>query len=173
MATAILASLEPWRIAVCAILAMLAMGYVPLKKLVSKNLIATAAWTIAVITLPAFAPPSFHGEYMPAAACVALLMFANTTLCDLASINEDRLASVRSVSVCYGAGAAAWSAFFAAALGTGIAYAWEYWSLSLCAAGHAGLAIFYLRREATRWTRIAADAVLVLIPGPLALLFGR
>jgi 4-hydroxybenzoate polyprenyltransferase len=167
-ATAILAIQEEWRIAVCAVLALLAAAYIPLKRAVPKNVIATTAWTIAVIALPGHTLSEISANLLPAAAALALLVYANTTLCDLGTIAEDRRAGVRSLSTRFGS-RAAFAAFAVAGFGAVVAARYDFWGLCAAAVGHMILAMLVAKWPAMGSTWFVADAIITLVPGPLAL----
>lgn len=156
---------EPWRFQYVAGLSLLAGLYIPLKRRLPKNVIGTVAWTLAVSILPSVTEPEFKGNYLPAALVVAGIIFANTTLCDLKSIVNDRDRGVMSISTCFGPAVGRWSAFAVSLLAivTGVSAGWH--GLAATAAGHAILAVLMPRR-----IREWVDAVLVGFPGPLALL---
>lgn len=158
-ASLILLTSETWRVAVVFILAALAIGYVPLKRIIPKNAIAATAWTIAVVILPAPAAPGFTGEFLLPGLAIACIMFANTTICDFATIDLDRSRGVKSISVCYGVKAACIASCGVALTGIVLAMACDRNSLAATAALHAVIALRPLRLS-----RIGADAAL-LLPG--------
>ncbi len=170
LAAFVLAWFELWRVAVCTGLALLSMSYVPLKRVVPKNVLATTAWTLSVVILPGVTAPAWNGEFAAAAAAVACIMFANTTLCDLASMKDDKRERVRSITVCYGTTAATLASAVAAFAGTVIAVDANALGLTVTATTLAAISLLLMRSPAWFSARLSADAVITLLPGPIALL---
>ena len=168
--TAVLACTDIWRFQVCALLGVMAGGYVPLKRVIPKNMLTVPAWTIAVCALPFAEAPEFGGHFAGAAGAVALIMLANTVLCDLPNVEEDRLARVRAITVWFGVGIGATLAGSAAFLGTFSAIRHDHLGLAVTAASLLPLAILMGIDPHRRGARQAVDLVVTILPGPITLL---
>jgi 4-hydroxybenzoate polyprenyltransferase len=166
----VLACTAVWRFVICIILGLLAGGYVPLKRILPKNLLTVPAWTIAVCALPFDHAPDGSGRNIAAAIAVAYIILANTVLCDLSSVEEDRAAGVRGFAVRYGVGAGAIFAGLAAILGMFSAFRHELFGLSITAMSLIPIAIILGRDPRNRLARHAADLVLIVLPGPVSML---
>lgn len=166
----VLACTALWRFKVCVILGVLAGCYVPLKRVLPKNALTVPAWTIAVSALPFADAPDFSGRYAAAATAVALIMLANTVLCDLPDVEEDRRAGVRGIAARFGVRAGAVYAGVAALLGTASAAIHDHPGLAVTAASLVPLAVVLGRNPTTRWARQAVDLVVTVLPGPITLL---
>lgn len=169
--TAILACTAWWRFEVCAALGLIAGAYVPLKRFVPKNVLTTVAWTTAIATLPFAQRPPLDAVFGASVLSVALIMAANTVLCDIPDFAADRQAGVRGITPRFGprAGAAAAVAF--GGLGTVVAGDAGRWGLAVTAFGLALLAILLVRNPGRRVFRLLADALVTVIPGPVAWFF--
>jgi 4-hydroxybenzoate polyprenyltransferase len=170
LAALALAATAPWRMKVCTLLGVLAGAYVPLKRMIPKNLLTTTAWTIAVMGLPHADAPDFTDRHAAAWIAVALIMFANTTLCDLNSVEDDRRHGVRGLAPKFGATVAACVAGLAACAATASAVMHHHVGLACCAGTLAPLAILLGRNPANRRARFWTDLTLVIIPGPVELI---
>lgn len=170
LAGLILACTAVWRFQVCLLLGVLAGCYVPLKRVLPKNALTVPAWTIAVAALPFAAAPDFSGRHASAAAAVALIMLANTVLCDLPDVDEDRRAGVRGIAARFGVPVAALVAGFAATLGVVSAVRHHYLGLASTAASLVPLAVVLGRNPTHRWARLGVDLAVTLLPGPITLL---
>lgn len=166
----ILACTAAWRFTVCVALALLAITYVPVKRIVPKNVLTVSAWTAAVGTLPFAGAPELNGRFGAALLAVAFIMIANTVLCDVPDIADDRAAGVRGVAPRFGARFAAGWAGGAAVLGCLVSGASGQWSLTTTALSLVALAAVLGWNPQMNWPRTAADAVVTFLPGPLALI---
>ena len=97
LATGILSCSAWWRIWVCSVLALIAGAYVPLKRIIPKNVLTSVAWTTATATLPFSTRPTIDSTFIASVVTVALIMLANTILCDIPDVTADRQAGVRGV----------------------------------------------------------------------------
>ena len=97
-------------------------------------------------------------------------MFANTTLCDLATVSDDRLQRVRSITVCYGTTTATAASMAAAFAGTVFAVDAAAFGLAVTATTLAAIALVLMRSPRSFSARLSADAAITLLPGPLAML---
>lgn len=161
-----------WRLKVCVLLGVMAGGYVPLKRWVPKNVLTVPAWTIAISVLPFAEVPEFSGSHAAATVALALIITANTLLCDVGDIAADRAAGVVALAARFGAPAAATVAGCAGLLGAVAAVAGSKWSLALTALGMTALAFVLGRSPTKRWARLAVDGILTVLPGPLWFLIG-
>ena len=168
---AVLACTSGWRFRMCAVLAVIAGAYVPLKRVVPKNLLTTVAWTSATATLPFAAMPELDGTFAASVAAVAFIMGANTVLCDVPDVAADRAAGVKGITPRFGARAGRWAAAVCGASGALVAASVGRWGLAATAAALVGLAWLMARRPDHRGYRLWVDAVVTLIPGPMAWLF--
>lgn len=166
-----LACTAVWRFEVCVVLGVMAGGYVPLKRIIPKNMLTVPAWTIAVCALPFASAPDGTGRFAGAAAAVAMIMLANTVLCDLPNVEEDRRAGVLAFAARFGARAGAIFAGLAAVLGTASALRHDHWGLAVTAAALVPMAVLMGADPHRRGARQAVDLVVTLLPGPLTLLF--
>lgn len=170
-ATAALACTSAWRFRVCAALAVIAGAYVPLKRVVPKNLLTTAAWTAATATLPFSGMPRLDATFAASVAAVALIMAANTVLCDVPDVAADRAAGVKGITPRFGPRAGRWAAAICGAAAAFIAGSVGRWGLAMTAGALMTLAWLMARRPDHRGYRLWVDAVVTLLPGPLAWLF--
>ncbi len=90
LSTGLLACSAWWRMQVCCLLGIIAGAYVPLKRLVPKNVLTTVAWTAATSTLPFATQPAIDSVYLGTVVAVALIMLANTIVCDLPDYDIDK-----------------------------------------------------------------------------------
>lgn len=169
-ATAVLACSTWWRFKACAALAVIAAGYVPLKRRIPKNVLTTVAWTTAVATLPGLGPPPSDMAFGASVFAVAAIMAANTILCDLPDVEADRQAGVRGVTPRFGAGVGSLVAAGFGLAGAMVAGSAHRWGLATTAALLAVLAIALGRRPDRAGLRRLADAVVTVLPGPIALM---
>ncbi len=161
-----------WRFKVCLLLAVIAGAYVPLKRYIPKNVLTTVAWTAAVALLPFSGEPHADAAFGTAVAAVALIMAANTTACDIPDVLADRKAGVRGITPRFGPRA---GAIVSSGCGIGAALvAGSVGNHGLAVTGIclALLAVMLARNPGQRRYRLLADAVVTVIPGPLALLLG-
>lgn len=170
LATVGLALIEPWRIQICALLGVMAGGYVPLKRIIPKNLLTAPAWTIAVCVLPPATLPEFDSRFFWSILTVALIMLTNTVLCDLPNIEEDRRAGVRSFTVRFDYKAGAIFARFMALFAVFAGIRQGNLGLILTAMGLIPVAILMQINPHRRGARQMADLVVTIIPGPVTLL---
>ena len=98
-------------------------------------------------------------------------MLANTVLCDLPNVEEDRRAGVLAFAARFGARAGAVFAGLAAVLGTVSALRHDHWGLAATAAALVPMAVLMGADPHRRGARQAVDLVVTLLPGPLTLLF--
>jgi len=163
----ILACTAIWRFKVCLILGLIAAAYVPLKRYIPKNILTTFAWTAAVANLPFAEPPPWNATFYSAVMAVACIMAANTILCDIPDVDADRKAGVRGVTPWLGTRAGAFAAVTFALLGF-ISAGWVgRWGLAVTAATLAALALLLAKQPEQGRYRLAADAVVTLLPGPI------
>ncbi|CAN5354765.1 hypothetical protein BH11PLA2_BH11PLA2_19790 [soil metagenome] len=161
-----------WRFEISCLLGVLAGGYVPLKRMVPKNWLTVSGWTIAVTCLPFAAAPDFTDRHHAAWIAVALIMFTNTTLCDLNSVEEDRRNGVRGVAPYFGVRIAAMICDVSASLAVGIAAYHQHPGLTACAAVLVPLAVYLGRNPKNRTAHTLVDLAITLIPGPVTVLVG-
>lgn len=166
----ILACTALWRFLVCCVLGILAGGYVPLKRIIPKNLVAVPAWTIGCCALPFASAPEINGHLVASAVALALIVFANMVLCDIPNIEEDRLARVRAFAARFGAKAGAVFAGLAALLGAVIAIPFHHAGLGVAALCLIPLAVILGRAPMNHRARLAVDEVVIFLPGPITLL---
>jgi len=165
-----LACTAVWRFEVCVVLGVLTGFYVPLKRYIPKNMLTVPAWTIAVCALPFATAPDWSGQYTASALAVALIMLANTVLCDVPNVEEDREAKVRAFAARYGAEAGAVFACLAAIFGMVAAIGFDHVGLAVTAACLIPLAMVLGRNPIQHRARQAVDEVIVYLPGPITLL---
>jgi|688.fasta_scaffold66590_5 4-hydroxybenzoate polyprenyltransferase len=168
--TGVLACSSWWRFRACAVLAVMAGGYVPLKRHIPKNVLTTVAWTTAVATLPGAGSPPADAAFGASVLAVAAIMAANTILCDVPDVEADRRAGVRGITPRLGARAGSVVAAGFGVAGTLVAVSAGRWGLALTATTLAVLAIALGRRPERLQIRRLADAVVTVLPGPLAML---
>lgn len=168
--TGVLACSSWWRFRACAALAVIAGGYVPLKRHIPKNVLTTVAWTTAVATLPGAGSPPADAAFGASVLAVAAIMAANTILCDVPDVEADRRAGVRGITPRLGARAGGAVAAGFGVLGCAVALSADRYGLALTAGTLAVLAASLGRHPERLRLRRAADAVVTLLPGPLALL---
>jgi 4-hydroxybenzoate polyprenyltransferase len=171
IATGALACTDWWRVQVCAVLAVLAGAYVPLKRRIPKNVLTTVAWTAAVATLPFSGRPHMDPALGAAVFAVACIMAANTMLCDIPDFAADRRAGVVGITPKFGPRAGAIAAVTFGCLGSLVALWGGRWGLAATALGLAVLAIPLARNPSRVLFRHLADGLVTVLPGPLALLF--
>jgi 4-hydroxybenzoate polyprenyltransferase len=160
-----------WRFQVCSVLALIAGGYVPLKRYVPKNLLTTAAWTTATATLPFATQPSFHTSFAWAVLTVALIVLANTILCDIPDVESDQRTGVRGITPRFGPRAGAIAAMICGTLALVAASITGSLGLILTSIALSVLAIVAMNRPDHKSIRLLADIFVTILPGPFALMF--
>lgn len=165
----ILACTALWRFLVCCVLGVLAGGYVPLKRVVPKNLVAVPAWTIGCCALPLASAPEINGHLIASSLALAFIVFANMVLCDIPNIEEDRRAKVRAIAVRFGARAGAMFAGSIALIGAIIALAFHHIGLAVAAVWLIPLAVILGRDPMNHRARLAVDEAVIFLPGPITL----
>lgn len=168
--TGLLACTAWWRFKVCLALSVVAGAYVPLKRFIPKNVLTALAWTAAIATLPFAGLPALDRAFASSVLAVALIMAANTLLCDLPDVAADRQSGVRGIAPRLGVRAGAFAALTFGLLGLLVASLAGRWGLAVTALGLALLAVLLARDPAQARYRLLADALVVCLPGPLALL---
>lgn len=171
LATGILSCSAWWRIWVCSVLALIAGAYVPLKRIIPKNVLTSVAWTTATATLPFSTRPTIDSTFIASVVTVALIMLANTILCDIPDVTADRQAGVRGITPWLGPRAGAILAVMYGLLGAIIAACIGRWGLAFTSLGLALLAILLARNSNQRVYRSLADGLVTIVPGPLAFFF--
>lgn len=171
LATGVLACTAWWRLQVCAGLGVIAAAYVPLKRVIPKNVLTTTAWTAATATLPFDGRPNIDPAYGASVLAVALIMAANTVLCDLPDFAADRQAGVRGITPRFGPRVGGLAALVCGVLGAVVAASVGRWGLAVTALGLAVLAIRLARQPSRVLFRLLADGLVTVVPGPLALIF--
>ncbi len=171
LGTAVLACTAWWRVSVCAVLGLIAGAYVPLKRFIPKNVLTTVAWTVATCTLPFDSQPAWVPAFQASVAAVALIMAANTVLCDIPDFAADREAGVRGITPRFGPKAGAVAAITCGVLGAWVAGSAGRWGLAATALGLAILALLLVRNPSQGLFRRLADGLVTVVPGPVALLF--
>lgn len=169
--TGVLACTAWWRLQVCAALGVIAAAYVPLKRVIPKNVLTTIAWTAATATLPFDGRPSFDPAYGASVLAVALIMAANTVLCDLPDYAADRQAGVRGITPRFGPRVGGSAAVVCGVLGALVAGSVGRWGLAFTALGLAVLATRLARQPSRGLFRLLADGLVTVVPGPLAWIF--
>jgi 4-hydroxybenzoate polyprenyltransferase len=147
---------------------LLALAYTQLKRRVPKTLLVTGAWTGAIAVFPAAVPPTAAAMPWPALAAVALIMAANALLSDVADSADDRASGVLGLAAARGPRAAAVAAVLCALAGTAEASRAGLVPLAVTAASLLLPAAWALRDPRRRDPRRVADALVTLLPGPLA-----
>jgi 4-hydroxybenzoate polyprenyltransferase len=158
-----------WRFQVCVVLALIAGGYVPLKRYVPKNALTTAAWTTATATLPFASQPSLHTSFTVAVLTVALIVLANTILCDIPDYESDQRSGVRGITPRFGPRAGAIAAMACSTLSLLGASTIGSIGLILTSIALNALALAALSRPNHKSIRLLADVFVTILPGPLAL----
>lgn len=171
LSTGILCCSAWWRIGVCSVLALIAGAYVPLKRIIPKNVLTSVAWTTATATLPFSTRPTIDSTFIASVVTVALIMLANTILCDIPDVTADRQAGVRGITPWLGPRAGAILAVIYGLLGALIAACFGRWGLAFTSLGLALLAIPLARNSNQRIYRSLADGLVTIVPGPIAFLF--
>jgi len=170
MLALILACTALWRFMVCCVLGVLAGGYVPLKRIIPKNLVAVPAWTIGCCALPFATAPEINSHLIASALALALIVFANMVLCDIPNIEEDRRAKVRAFTTRFGGQAGAVFAGAMAILGAVIALLFQHIGLAVAAICLIPLAFILGRDPMNHRARLAVDEAVIFLPGPITLL---
>jgi len=168
--TGVLACTSWWRFKVCIILGLIAGAYVPLKRHIPKNILTTFAWTAAIAILPFAEQPPWTETFRASVIAVACIMAANTVLCDIPDVDADRKAGVRGVTPWLGTHAGAVVAVSFGVLGSVIAGSVSRWGLAITAVTLAILACLLAKHPEQRRYRLFADAVVTILPGPIALI---
>ncbi len=158
-----------WRFQVCSVLALIAGGYVPLKRCVPKNVLTTAAWTTATATLPFASQPSFHPSFAWAVLTVALIVLANTVLCDIPDVESDQRSGVRGITPRFGPHAGAIAAMICGTLALMAACIIGSLGLILTSIALSVLAVAAMIRPDHRSIRLLADIFVTILPAPFAL----
>lgn len=171
VATGVLACTAWWRLQVCAGLGVIAAAYVPLKRIVPKNVLTTTAWTAATSTLPFDGRPNLDPVYGASVVAVALIIASNTVLCDLPDFAADRQAGVRGITPRFGPRVGGFAAVASGLLGAMVAGFVGRWGLAVTALGLAVLAVRLARQPSRGLFRLLADGLVTVLPGPLALIF--
>lgn len=169
--TGLLACTAWWRFQVCGVLALIAGAYVPLKRIIPKNVLTTVAWTTATATLPFSGQPPVEPAFGASVVAVALIMLANTILCDIPDFAADRQSGVRGVTPWLGPRAGAITAVLYGLLGAIVASSVGRWGLAATSFGLAVLAILSASNSKRHLYRLLADGLVTFIPGPLAFFF--
>ncbi len=167
----VLACTAWWRFKVCTMLGVVAGAYVPLKRYIPKNVMTAICWTAAVATLPFDGQPPLDPAFGATVLAVALIMAANTVLCDIPDVVADRRSGVRGFTPRFGPRAGGIAALTFGCLGAAVAGSVGRWGLAATALGLAFLAIPMARYPERRRLRMLADGIVTVLPGPLALLF--
>lgn len=170
MGGAVLAS--PRLLLPLALLSCAALSYVPLKRVVPKNLLTAGAWTGAVfgLSLSAFA---LTGQSLLAGLALFSLVVSNANLCDLSDVQADRENRVLGFTTLVGPRAAARIAGTVGLVAAAAAALAGALALCLPGIGYAIAGWFFADVLAARRSmRIGVDAALVLT-GPLSLLLTR
>jgi hypothetical protein len=170
LATAILACTAMWRLAICALLATMSGAYLPLKRVIPKNVLTVTAWTVAVTHLPFSGLGGRPADVLAVGAIVALLVIANTVLCDIPDIASDLGARVVAITPRVGARTAAFVAGSAAATGACVSGLTGHWGLAVAALCLVAVAFFAPKFQRSGRLKQAADAAVIFVPGPLELL---
>lgn len=160
-----------WRFQICSVLALIAGGYVPLKKYVPKNILTTAAWTTATATLPFATQPNLHSSFAWAVLTIALLVLTNTILCDIPDFESDQRSRVRGITPRFGPQAGAIAAMTCGTLALVAASITGSLGLILTSIALSVLAIIAMNRPDHKSIRLLADIFVTILPGPLALAF--
>ncbi|HMO03744.1 MAG TPA: UbiA family prenyltransferase [Kiritimatiellia bacterium] len=171
-ATAVLAGTSWWRFQVCVALSLIAAAYVPLKRHIPKNLLTTFAWTAATATLPLAVRPELDARYALSIASVACIMAANTILCDIPDVAQDRQCGVRGLTPRFGARAGAVAAIMFGLLGMVASVRSGHPGLAVTSASLAMLGVLQARARGRGLHRYLADGLVTALPGPLHLLLG-
>ncbi len=160
-----------WRFSICAVLGAISAAYVPLKRFIPKNILTSISWTVGACTLPFSTPPNLHHAYWGAVTCVFMIMVANTVLCDIPDVEEDRKAGVRGITPRFGAKAGALLVAVSSGIGVITGIFTSHYPLAFTSAMLAPLG-FRLARDPKNGTlRKAGDLIVTFLPGPLSLLF--
>lgn len=160
---------DPTLIPPIALLSLLGIGYIPLKRVIPKNLLTAASWVLCVLTL------SLHDRSLdPAILCyglaLLLILLANANLCDLPDVATDRRNRVLGLTPILGPALASRVAGVLAVIGCAAALRLGAWPIAVpgtlfAVIGLAGGLGFAAHPE-RRWI---LDAALVTA-GPLSLL---
>ena len=172
LATGLIACASWWRIQVCAILALLAGAYVPLKRIIPKNVLTTTAWTVAVANLPFDGQPHADITFGLAVATVATIIAANTLISDLPDVDVDRRTGVIGIAPHFGPRVAATVALCFGLLGGCLALWAGRWGLSLTAFALSVLALILTRTAPRSVHRTLADGLVIALAGPITILLG-
>jgi len=153
------------RLAVAALLGLVALAYPALARIpLGKTLAVAGSWTVAATLLPA-AHPKLETLLRPEPLALLLVIAAGTVLCDLKDGLGDRTSGVRSLPALIGSRPAAACAAAMALAGAAVALRCGCWAF---AGGGAGLAVL-----ATRPGRLEAEIQgPLLVDGWLLLAFG-
>ena len=171
--TGALACTAWWRFKICLLLSLIAGAYVPLKRFIPKNVLTVVAWTVTISTLPFAGQPPMDPTFTASVLTAAMIMAANTTLCDIPDFAADREAGVRGITPAFGPLAGATAAVMFGCLGVISAGSVGRWGLALTSFSLVVLAILLAHNPKRVMIRYIADGLVTILPGPLALLFHR
>lgn len=169
--TAALACTAWWRFQVCCVLAVIAGAYVPLKLRIPKNVLTTIAWTAATSTLPFSGIPLSDPAYSGSVVAVALIMLANTIVCDIPDFHADQKSGVKGITPRFGPRVGGMAAAIFGSAGAVIAILVGRWGLALTSVGLVVVAFLHATQSDERLYRRLADAIVTFVPGPIAFLF--
>ncbi len=159
-----------WRFRICVVLGLISAAYVPLKRYIPKNVLTSVSWTLGACTLPFANAPRQETAYWGSVFCVFCIMVANTVLCDIPDVEEDRKHGVRGITPRFGAKAGAALVVLASVLGLISGVFTQHLALAITSASLGPLG-FLLGQNPTRITlRKYGDLAVTLLPGPLSLL---
>ena len=158
-----------WRFQVCVLLGVISGAYVPLKRHIPKNILTSIAWTVGCCTLPFASAPDPHHAYWGAAVSVLAIMIANTVLCDIPDVAEDRRAGVRGITPKYGPQAGVKVVLTAGTAGVLAGLLSRHYPLALTAACFGPLAVLMGEDPGRTSLRKYGDLIVTLVPGPLSL----
>ena len=167
LAAAGLALPDVWRLAVCAALGLIAGLYVPLKRVLPKNLMVTTAWTGAIVTLPFAAFPAFDADLRSAAAAIACMMMADTLISDIPDHEADRRRGFRGITPNFGPKVSAAVACIAALAGCAIAAPNGHVPLAATSLSLAVPAVLLGRDPSRTKLRLVADGLVTVLPAAL------
>lgn len=128
MGAAVLA--DPTLVPPIALLSLLGVGYVPLKRVIPKNLLTATSWVLCVLTL------SLHHRSLDApilcyGLALLLILLANANLCDLPDVAADRRNRVLGLTPVLGPAIASRVAGLLAAIGCAAALSLGAWPIAV------------------------------------------
>jgi 4-hydroxybenzoate polyprenyltransferase len=159
-----------WRFQICIVLGLISGAYVPLKKVIPKNILTTVAWTVGCCTLPFATAPNLHHAYWGSVICVFCIMVANTVFCDIPDREEDRQAGVKGITSRFGAQAGIKLVLTASTLGIFAGGITGHLPLAVTAACFGPLAVLQQQKPHRKDLRKWADLFVTFVPGLLSLL---